>query len=291
MEITAFAPGHISGFFEPVFRKQDFERSGSRGGGINLSLGAISSVGVSSTPKQTIDIFVNNRRTTAPVTRLAVQYLIEDTPLSVTIKTTLELPQGQGFGMSGASALSATLALAKLARIPQEKAIKAAHYAEVQLKTGLSDVIASSFGGIEIRREPGLPPWGIIEHIPGELEIVIAVIDKRIETRKILDNPLLLQDIALYGRICTKKILEEPSIENFFLLSQEFALKTKLASPKIQNAIKAVSSHGIASMCMLGNSVFAYGSTKDIATTLSSFGKVYVCPINHRGAYVFENSI
>ena len=43
MKATAFAPGHISGFFEPVYTP-DLSRSGSRGAGINISLGAFSEV-------------------------------------------------------------------------------------------------------------------------------------------------------------------------------------------------------------------------------------------------------
>ena len=42
MKATAFAPGHISGFFEPVFNP-DLSRTGSCGAGINISLGAITS--------------------------------------------------------------------------------------------------------------------------------------------------------------------------------------------------------------------------------------------------------
>ncbi len=39
MKGIAFAPGHISAFFEPVYSEQDFDRSGSRGAGFSLSLG------------------------------------------------------------------------------------------------------------------------------------------------------------------------------------------------------------------------------------------------------------
>jgi len=27
--------------------------------------------------------------------------------------------------------------------------------------------------GVEIRKTPGLPPWGVIEHIPGKFDIVL----------------------------------------------------------------------------------------------------------------------
>jgi len=40
---VAFSPGHISGFFEPIFDKKK-KKTGSRGAGINISLGAKSEV-------------------------------------------------------------------------------------------------------------------------------------------------------------------------------------------------------------------------------------------------------
>jgi len=59
MKATAFAPGHISGFFEPIYN-QDISRTGSRGAGINISLGAVSEVFAESSPNQDFKIYVNN---------------------------------------------------------------------------------------------------------------------------------------------------------------------------------------------------------------------------------------
>jgi len=288
MKASSFAPGHISGFFEPIYRKNDASRSGSRGSGINVSLGAISDVVVKNTLKQNIKIYINKKLSNAPVTLLAVKHLIGNTPVSVTINTELQLPIGQGFGMSAAGALSATTALAKLLKIPNQEAIKTSHFAEVQLLTGLGDVIASSFGGIEIRREPGLPPWGMIEHIPGKYEMVLCIVGEKIDTKKILTDPNTINEITSYGRYCTKKILEKPSVENLFSLSQMFTLKTGLGEKKVLDAIESANKHGMASMCMLGNSVFAIGNTKDLIETLSEFGKTYVCCVSDQGVFLLD---
>lgn len=288
MKSIAFAPGHISGFFEPIYRGQDVDRSGSRGSGINISLGTVTRATVKGSTKQNIDVFINNKRSNAPVTKLAIKHLIGNTPIGITVNTKLDLPVGQGFGMSGAGALSATLALAKLLKIPKEQAIKASHYAEVELYTGLGDSIASSFGGIEIRREAGLPPWGVIEHIPGKYDVVLCIIGKKIDSKKILSDPTKINEISNYGRYCTKKILENPSIENLFSLSQIFTKKTGLANKKVLEAIESANQHGMASMCMLGNSVFAIGNTNLLCETLSRFGKVYVCTVDQYGAHVLK---
>lgn len=287
MKSTAFAPGHISGFFEPSYN-QDLSRTGSRGAGINISLGALSEVQAESSTKQDFEIYVNNRKSNAPVVKLALKHMIGDNPIRIVAKITLDLPFGQGFGMSAAGALSTTYALANITDASKNDAMKASHYAEVQLKTGLGDVIASCFGGVEIRKSPGLPPWGIIEHIPGRYNLVLCIIGKKIDTRKILSDPLRSSKIIDYGKYCTKKILETPSIENLFSLSQTFANKTGLADKRVIEAIDAANQFGMASMCMLGNSIFAMGKTNELCKTLSSFGKVYVCSVDECGARVLK---
>jgi pantoate kinase len=75
MKAVAFAPGHISGFFEPVYINQDLTKTGSRGAGINVSLGAVSEVVAESATKQDFKIFVNDEKSDAPVTKLALKYL------------------------------------------------------------------------------------------------------------------------------------------------------------------------------------------------------------------------
>jgi pantoate kinase len=288
MKGIAFAPGHISAFFEPVYSGQNIDRSGSRGAGINISLGAFSKVAVKPASQHTITIRINGSHSNAPVTKLALQHLVGEIPLEITIDTLLDLPVSQGFGMSAGGALSSTLALADLLNLPRDNAIKAAHYAEVQLRTGLGDVVASSFGGIEIRREAGLPPWGMLEHIPGKYDMVLCVIGKELETKKILSDAARLREIALYGQYCTKKLLEKPSIENLFSLAWEFTRKIGLADDLVLQAIEAVNQYGLASMCMLGNSVFAMGDTPMLCKTLSEFGKVFCCTIDEGGARVLR---
>lgn len=286
MGAVAFAPGHISGFFEPVYHEQDVSRSGSRGAGVNVSLGAISEVVAESSTSQDFEIYVNGKKAKAPVIRLALKYLLGEAKLKVLVRTNLQLPVGQGFGMSAAGALSVTLAAAKILEIPRTEAMKSSHFAEVQLRTGLGDVISSCFGGFEIRKEAGLPPWGVIEHIPGNFELVLCVVGKRIDTKKILIDPLKASGIVNYGRFCTKKLLESPSVENFFSMSQIFTKKTNLADKRVLDAIEVASQHGVASMCMLGNSVFALGNTEKLCQSLSAFGKIFVCSVDERGARV-----
>ena len=288
MKSSAFAPGHITGFFEPVYHNSDLARTGSRGAGINISFGVLTEVNIEQSNIQIFEIYVNKRKSTAPVTNLALKHLLENNNLHIIVKSKLDLPTGQGFGMSAAGALSTTLAASKIVGLKNDDAIRASHYADIQMKTGLGDVISSSFGGIEIRKSPGLPPWGIIEHIPGKLDIVICIIGKKIETKKVLSNPLISSKIIEYGKFCTKKILEKPTIENLFYYSQIFTNKTGIAGKKIIDAINQANNYGTASMCMLGNSVFASGETDNLCKILSSYGKVFVCSVDECGARILS---
>lgn len=284
MKAVAFAPGHISGFFEPIYHNQDMARTGSRGAGINVSLGALSEVVAENSDKQVFGFYLNDKKVESPVVRLALKYMLGKTPVHVVVKTDIELPLGQGFGISSACALSATYALANIIGVSTTEAMKASHFAEVQLRTGLGDVMASCFGGIEIRKEAGLPPWGIIEHIPGKFDLVLCVIGSKLDTKKVLSDPTKTNGIVEYGKFCTKKLLENPCIENLFLLSQIFTEKTNLADKQVLDAIKAANNFGMASMCMLGNSVFAVGKTDELCQILSRFGRVFVCSVDECGA-------
>ena len=282
----AFAPGHISGFFEPVIFENDANRTGSRGSGLSISLGATSSVSVQPAKTQEIITYINMEKILLPVTSLTIQKLIGSSPLKIHVNTQLDLPIGQGFGMSAAGALSAALALTKILNIPTEKALAAAHFAEVNLHTGLGDAIGSSFGGIEIRREAGLPPWGSIEHIPGSYQVVLCIVDKEIPTHTILTNPSQMEKIKYFGQLCINKIVETPTVEMFFNLSKWFAQQTGLLSPKVSSALDAVRDFGQASQCMLGNSIFAIGNTDQLIQCLSIFGSIYVGSVDIQGARV-----
>jgi pantoate kinase len=265
------------------------EKTGSRGAGINLSFGALSEVEVKESDIQIFDFFVNNNNCDSPVVQLALNHLIGSQPLHITVRTNLDLPIGQGFGMSAASAVSASYALAYLLGISNHVAMKAAHFAEIQLKTGLGDVIASCFGGIEIRKEAGLPPWGMIEHIPGSIDLVLCVIGDKLDTCKILSDREKIVNISQYGKYCIKKLLDNPTIENLFSISQLFTKKTRLAESRVNEAINIAKNYGAGSMCMLGNSLFASGETDKLSKVLSNFGKVYVCKVDQFGAHVIKN--
>lgn len=282
MRSKAYCPGHITGFFAIFDEDKDFRKKGSRGAGICLSRGALSTVEVESAEKQIIRIYINGKEAKAPVTRLAIQKLLSKKPLEVMINTELELPVSQGFGMSGAGALSAVLATAQALKLNStyNDLVAIAHEAEVRVKTGLGDVVAQATGGFTIRKKEGLPPFGFVDNILlPEREVVLCVIGKGILTKKVLTNPVTRKRIIQIGSECLKKLVKNPTLQNFFELSNEFSIKTKLIRRKVLDAIKDAQKYGCAAMAMLGNSIFAMGDVENLVRILKKYGEVYLCEV------------
>ncbi|MEF8879047.1 MAG: pantoate kinase [Candidatus Thermoplasmatota archaeon] len=288
LKAAGFAPGHISGFFSPFYVKEDMLRTGSKGAGVSLNIGSISEVSICNSKKQVFEIFLNGKRCNFTVVRSALNYLLGDSKVRVRVNIKFGLPLSQGFGMSAAASLSTCFALSKVTDFSHSDAIHAAHFAEVASGTGLGDVVGSSFGGFEIRKKPGLPPWGIIEHIPGVYDLVLCTVDKPVNTKNVLNDSSLHDRICEVGDWCTEKLLDNPCVEKFFSLSKHFAVETDLARGKILKAIESAEEFGTASMCMLGNSVFAVGKTENLCKVLSSYGRVFVSRVDVCGARVLE---
>ncbi|MBN1391018.1 MAG: hypothetical protein JXA22_10305 [Candidatus Thermoplasmatota archaeon] len=117
-----FCPGHITGFFSIHDKARNLLARGSRGAGINLSLGVLSNVSMR-TPQETGNdgpmVFklavkgVNDFSVDPRIYGSVVEYLLPERGKGweVSVRATLQLPVGQGFGMSGAGALSTAIAV------------------------------------------------------------------------------------------------------------------------------------------------------------------------------------
>jgi len=278
-----FVPAHITAFFDPHY-DSDPLKTGSRGAGFSITLGSKVKVYLRRSREQDIEVFINGKRSKAITTLTAIRNMIGKEHYKVRVEIEQDLPTSQGFGMSGAGALGASLALSKLMGLDRLTAIKNAHLADVMCGTGLGDVISQAFGGIEIRRSPGLPPWGLIEHIPGDFEVVVCIVGRGIDTRKVLGDERVRRRISKYGKYCLSSLIDNPSVERLFDLSREFMRSTDLASREVERAVDAVSIFGKASMCMIGNSVFAIGDPDRLMEVLSNFGKVYRARVDPEGA-------
>lgn len=271
MKAIAFAPAHITGFFE-VFMESGQE--GSRGAGICLSLGSYScaeKIGGK-------EIFIEGNIGNGEVNKETIKNMGVS---GVKLNIFNELPFSQGFGISASSSLSSSIAVCHLFGLPERKALEASHFAEIKNKTGLGDVVASYVGGMEIRRKPGLN--GLIEKINCREKLIVAIVGDKIKTKDILSSRMV-DKINEIGRECIKEFIKNKSLKNFFELSMKFSFETGLANEKIRALLKNANKIGMAGMCMLGNSIFAVYS-KGMKKFLSKY-EHYECFIDNEGARI-----
>jgi pantoate kinase len=278
MKAKAYAPSHITGFFE-ICESEKPERKGSRGCGFTLQAGTVTEVMVKD--GEGISIQLNGVERDAPTTESVVRELAANR--SVEVRSKIDVPIGCGFGASGAGALSTALALneALSLNFTYEQVAKVAHIAEVENKTGLGDVIAQSYGGLVIRKEPGAPGIGVVDRFPVSDVKIDYVVFGEINTKDVLEDADMRRSINKAGREAMKNLLQIPTFEEFVTLSKKFATQTGLLGSKAADAIEAVESiGGTASMAMLGNTVFAVNGRD----ALKKFGDVNTSRICHRGA-------
>ena len=310
---------------------------GSLGSGICLSKGAYTTVtiggGHSTKPGDgnrdagendsesgiRLMIWIDNKEREAEVTRFAVEGMIieasekgwisKDSPMDIQVETKLELPEKSGWGMSGAGALSAVLALREALNLPftYYETVYFAHLAELEYSTGLGDVAAQCTGGVTIRKKPGLPPFGFVDRIPvPALDVVCLSLPEPLSTSSILGDPEKRKVIDAAGRVAVDGICWLPSLDMFFEYARNFTLETGLASDEIKEALQLIrglgrgelgkgrlgkerlgkEELGKGGMAMLGNSLFAIGDTEKLVETLSSIGRIDVCKVDPAGARV-----
>src|SRR5271170_1771840 len=123
---AAFAPGHVTGIFVPDLAAPDPRARGSRGLGVVLDTGARAVV--TWRPAERARVQIRDERGRAlPITEEAIRHLVRPGSGSVSVVIRHELPVGQGFGMSAAGTLAATLAVARLLSLPRQRAVEVAH--------------------------------------------------------------------------------------------------------------------------------------------------------------------
>lgn len=247
-----------------------------------ITMGATSEVECS-VGDGTVEVAINGKKERAPVTLQAVARLIEGRDLDVRVDTHLDLPVSQGFGMSAAGAVSATLALVDLIGLSMGDALRASHEAEILHRSGLGDVAALSRGGITFRRREGIPPYGRVDRITQDLEIIIGVVGPPITTSSVLGDEVLRKRVNKIGEECVLSLEMSPTLANLLRLSREFVSRAGLMTPEVRDAVKAIDRYGPASMVMLGNSIFATGELEGQERLLSDFGETHRVGVDWKG--------
>lgn len=269
----AFAPGHITGFFE-IHDDPLPQKRGSTGCGLVLDEGieATVSEGVGST-----EIILDGIPVLAETTRAVVEQLVD---FPVKVSCTSSIPIGCGFGASAAGALSVAYALneAFSLGLTSNQLLETAHIAEVMNGSGMGDVEGQSQGGIPIRLSAGCPPYGKLDRVPSPPFEIFCVVLGELSTGSILDDIAILREINSAGREALRSLLSRPTLENFLQLSKQFTLRCGLFSDRLLDAMEAVDAiGGMSSQAMLGDTIFVVSgntSKEDVMLSLKEFGDV-----------------
>jgi len=144
----AFAPGHITAFFVGYDDVNPF-RKGSRGAGLCTTLGIHTVARAREDRAQSIEVYINDEPAKAESSERAARLLLGSAQYEVKILQKQQLPVSQGFGMSGAGALSTVLALDEALGLGRKRddLVGLAHRSDVEGGTGLGDVMPQSVGG------------------------------------------------------------------------------------------------------------------------------------------------
>lgn len=244
----AFAPSHITGFFQ-IFP------NGSTGAGLNTDKGAFTTVSLGARDASpSVDIFINNSPSEAPVSRAVLRYFDGVLPeQSLTIHHEIQYPIGYGTGMSGAGAFSLSLALNDLLGSPftYDECMEFAVQSEISSGTGLGDVIAQRYHGIMI----GLPPYPsrTVKTIPSDKEFVVCGFFAPLDTKTIIRDPSWKETISRIGGECMAELEKDLSVTKLIELCRYFTEKTGLANDQVREVMAAIPE---SSMAMLGQSIF-----------------------------------
>lgn len=290
MTTEAFCPGHITALFYAPPPGPSRERTGSRGAGLSISLGVRAKVRA-----QTGDGFgilpgPGTRLAPTVATALGNYLSLARGPVELHLDLELDLPVGQGFGMSGAMALASVLAAEGELGLLGGNAARAAalaHAAEVEFRTGLGDVVAQVRGGLEVRRRPGLPPHGEVVTAPHEGDVLIAWTDEPLHTSSVLGDPAARARLERAALPRLDAAPEAPTLGWLLEAGWAFAQEAGLAGPAVREMVEACLPHGRASQVMLGNSIFAAGDLEAMGKEMDRLGRPYrIVGVDNRGARV-----
>jgi pantoate kinase len=282
MSFKAFSPAGISSFFEICNQTADGrlltdpEKIGARGGGFVIEKGVLTEVEIAPRKKSSeIEVIINEEQAPeAETTRSVVRKLLQEanSTFEITVKHTVQVPIGAGFGTSAAGALGTALALSKALGLNHtyNDLGKIAHAAEVKCKTGLGTVGPLMIGGCVLSVVPGGPGTAVIDRIPltSDYAIVIGVCGG-ISTKSILTSPKKREVVNRSGRKTLKRILSNPTLDNFLNCCKGFAEEAGFMNDRLRNLAELAERAGAigAAQNMVGEAIHA-------VTTLENAGKV-----------------
>ena len=303
MEAVAFCPAHVTGFFKANLDENHEipEKFGSMGAGFSIKEGVTTKVIISPRTNQNSKFRILTKGFQSDKTDVSEFVLNEFLKLGnfedvfLDIEHRISIPVGYGLGSSGAVALSLSYALDQVleTNLDNTEIGKIAHIAEVNCKTGLGDVLASYYGGFEIRVKPGAPGIGHVKKIDVKDISIMMICFSPISTNKFIQEHL--SKINGLGGKMVNKLLESKDYDNFQDMSLEFAKYVNVMTPRMENLIEELSLNGIKSgVALFGETVFSM-IPKELESKVLEIlqkypeGKIITSQLDVQGARVLKN--
>ena len=265
MDGMAFCPAHVTGFFKAELDENTrLENLGSQGAGFSIQKGVKTTVRARKKTKYDITNFHLNilgyQTDNVQVSEFIIKKFLDlvGPDVFVDVDHHITVPVGYGLGCSGAVALSLGLALNQAldTGLSKEQVGLIAHEAEIICKTGLGDVLASFYGGFEIRTKSGAPGHGIVKKIKSGNHTAVIICFSPISTKRFITERLHLIN-GLGGRMVTK-LERSKNIIEFQDMSLEFAKYVNVITPKMTRVIKDLNKNGInCGVALFGETIFS----------------------------------
>ena len=286
---TVFVPSGVSSFFEICDQTPEGRRLenplqiGARGGGFIIARGTRTTASLL-TNATSDEIYINGSNVLEAKTSLEVIRLVRqefEIP-PIRISHDVEPPIGQGFGTSGAGALSTSIVLGDLLdlKFTLKKAADFAHVSELNSVTGLGTVIslASGSGAIGLVIEPGAYSVGRTDAILADPEdfVLVCAAFGPIKKSSVLSNQEARAAVNKFGRKTLENILQDPTPEKLLRESRIFSEKTGLASKDLlQLSDHAVKSGATgATPNMMGNAVHCLVEKRRYSSFMETFSRL-----------------
>ena len=303
MEAVAFCPAHVTGFFKANLDENHEipEKFGSMGAGFSIKEGVTTKVIISPRTNQNSKFRILTKGFQSDKTDVSEFVLNEFLKLGkfedvfLDIEHRISIPVGYGLGSSGAVALSLSYALDQVleTNLDNTEIGKIAHIAEVNCKTGLGDVLASYYGGFEIRVKPGAPGIGQVKKIDAEDISIMMICFSPISTNKFIQEQL--SKINGLGGKMVNKLLKSKDYDSFQDMSLEFAKYVNVMTPRMEKLIEELSLNGIKSgVALFGETVFSM-IPKELESKVLEIlqkypeGKIITSQLDVQGARVLKN--
>jgi pantoate kinase len=275
---SAYAPGHLTGFFQICDQPDDPLQKGSRGAGFSIDRGVRTVVQVEPSDRDAITVIMDGAVTgEAVVTENVVIRMLSklDEAQRVEVTHEIQTPMGAGFGSSGGGAITVALTLNEALGLGLSyvEAARIAHLTEIECKTGLGTVFAATKGGFGVLYKPGAPGIGeAVKYDRSDELAAVYVAFGPISTSEALSDPSIRRRINDLGGRFVDEIKGDLNPSRFMELSRRFTDYVGIATPKMRTVMDGADEAGVPSaMAMFGEAIFSLVSKEEAPTVVEVF--------------------